>query len=157
MSEAKPNINVTPLIDVLLVLLIIFMVISPSKPTAFKAKVPQEPPPNQLPLKDNPNALIVRINADSSLTLNLENDSGTVAEPQVMIEKLKSVFQQRLEIGNFDEALAKRSDLSNEEKVLKTVFIKAPKSFAYGEVAKVVDAVKLAGANPVGLQIDGLD
>lgn len=157
MSEAKPNINVTPLIDVLLVLLIIFMVISPSKPAAFKAKVPQEPPPNQVPLKDNPNALIVKINMDSSLTLNRENDSGTIAEPQVLIEKLKSTFQQRLEIGLYDENLAKRSDLSNEEKILKTVFIKAPKGFAYGEVAKVVDAVKLAGANPVGLQIDDLD
>ena len=157
MSEAKPNINVTPLIDVLLVLLIIFMVISPSKPAAFKAKVPQEPPPNQETFKDNPNALIVRINADSSLTLNRENDSGTIAEPQILIEKLKIVFQQRLEIGVYDENLVTRGDLSNEEKVMKTVFIKAPKNFAYGEVAKVVDAVKSAGANPVGLQIDGLD
>jgi biopolymer transport protein ExbD len=156
-SEAKPNINVTPLIDVLLVLLIIFMVISPSKPAAFKAKVPQEAPPNQAPLKDNPNALIVRINPDSSLTLNRDNDSGTILEPQVLIEKLKRTFQERLESGIYDENLAKRGDLSNEEKVLKTVFIKAPKSLAYGEVTKVVDAVKLAGANPVGLQIDDLD
>jgi biopolymer transport protein TolR len=40
---ATPNINVTPLIDVLLVLLIIFMVITPSKPSRFEAKVPAEP------------------------------------------------------------------------------------------------------------------
>ena len=40
--DNKPNINVTPLIDVLLVLLIIFMVVSPIKPTDFKTKIPQE-------------------------------------------------------------------------------------------------------------------
>lgn len=154
MSESRPNINVTPLIDVLLVLLIIFMVISPSKPSTFKAKVPQEAKAdNFLP---NPNALIVTINPDSSLKLNLE-DSGSIAEPQDLMEKLAGKFQARLESGIYDENLAKRDDLSNEEKVLKTVFIKAPKNFSYGEVAKVVDAVKFAGANPVGLQIDGLD
>jgi biopolymer transport protein ExbD len=38
----------------------------------------------------------------------------------------------------------------------KTVFVKAPKSIKYGEVVKVIDAIKLAGATPVGLQIDDL-
>ena len=154
MSEAKPNINVTPLIDVLLVLLIIFMVISPSKPSSFKAKVPQESKPDNL--EPHPNTLIVTINADSSLKLNQE-DSGSIAEPQNLMEKLSAKFEERSETGIYDENLVKRNDLSNEEKVLKTVFIKAPKNFSYGEVAKVVDAVKLSGANPVGLQIDGLD
>ena len=42
-DEATPNINVTPLIDVLLVLLIIFMIITPVKPSRFEAKVPAEP------------------------------------------------------------------------------------------------------------------
>jgi biopolymer transport protein ExbD len=154
MSEAKPNINVTPLIDVLLVLLIIFMVISPSKPSTFKAKVPPESKADNL--LPNPNTLIVTINPDSSLKLNLE-DSGSIAEPQDLMEKLSAKFRERSETGIYDENLVARNDLSNEEKVLKTVFIKAPKNFAYGEVAKVVDAVKLSGANPVGLQIDGLD
>ena len=45
---AKPSINVTPLIDVLLVLLIIFMVITPMKPSRFEAKVPAEPKEQQL-------------------------------------------------------------------------------------------------------------
>jgi biopolymer transport protein ExbD len=74
-----------------------------------------------------------------------------------LTEKLSSTFEKRLQEGIYDENLSKRSDLLNEAKVLKTVFIKAPKKFAYGEVAKVVDAVKLSGANPVGLQIDLLD
>jgi biopolymer transport protein ExbD len=153
-SESKPNINVTPLIDVLLVLLIIFMVISPSKPSTFKAKVPQETKTDDL--LPNPNTLIVTINPDSSLKLNQE-DSGSIAEPQSLMEKLSGEFEKRLQNGIYDENLFGRSDLPNEEKVLKTVFIKAPKNLSYGEVAKVVDAVKLSGANPVGLQIDGLD
>ncbi len=46
-------------------------------------------------------------------------------------------------------------DGTNE--IEKTVFIKAPKNIPYGEMAKVVDAVKLSGASPIGLQIDNLD
>jgi biopolymer transport protein ExbD len=130
------------------------MVISPSKPSTFKARVPPETKTDDL--LPNPNALIVTINPDSSLKLNQE-DSGSIAEPQNLMEKLSAEFRERSETGIYDENLAKRNDLSNEEKVLKTVFIKAPKNFAYGEVAKVVDAVKLSGANPVGLQIDGLE
>lgn len=156
-SETKPNINVTPLIDVLLVLLIIFMVISPSKPSAFKAKVPAEQPPNEKEITVNPNTLIVRINHDSTLTLNRENNLGRIAEPQLLMERLSAVFQTRLAEGIYDETRAGRNDLSDEEKVQRTVFIKAPKNFNYGEVTKVVDAVKQTGANPVGLQIDDLD
>ena len=153
-TEAQPNINVTPLIDVLLVLLIIFMVISPSKPSAFKAKVPAAAQPDKLP--PNPNALIVTINRDSTLTLN-HQISGSIDEPLDLQEKLAARFEENLRSGIYDENLAGRDDLTNEEKVLKTVFIKAPRNFSYGEVAKVVDAVKLAGANPIGLQIDALD
>ncbi len=142
----KPNINVTPLIDVLLVLLIIFMVISPAKPTAFKAKIPAEPT-NAPDLKPNINYLVVTVNSDSSLKLNLENDLGTVENSEKVIEKLREVFDYRAANGVL------RPD-SNE--VEKTVFIKAPKNINYGSVAKVVDAVKLSGAEPIGLQIDDL-
>jgi biopolymer transport protein ExbD len=142
----KPNINVTPLIDVLLVLLIIFMVISPAKPTAFKAKVPAEPT-NALPISPNPNTLIVTVNADNSLTLNRDNGMGSVEDSEKVIAKLREVFEYRSQNGIL------RPD-SNE--VEKTVFIKAPKNLNYGSVAKVVDAVKLSGAQPIGLQIDDL-
>jgi biopolymer transport protein TolR len=58
---ATPQINVTPLIDVLLVLLIIFMVITPLKPSRFEAKVPAEPKPDdvQANVKPNPLTLVV--------------------------------------------------------------------------------------------------
>jgi biopolymer transport protein ExbD len=143
----KPNINVTPLIDVLLVLLIIFMVISPSKPTAFQAKVPAESR-NKPPMRDNPNTLIVTVNADYSLKLNRENEMGTVEDSEKVTDRLRETFDIRAREGVF------RPD-SNE--VEKTVFIKAPKNLNYGSVAKVVDAVKLSGAQPIGLQIDDLE
>lgn len=142
----KPNINVTPLIDVLLVLLIIFMVISPAKPTAFKAKIPAEPT-GKTPLKPHPNALIVNVNADLSLVLNQENDLGTIENPEKIIEKLRETFDLRESGGILRPG-------SNE--VEKTVFIKAPKNINYGSVAKVIDAVKLSGAEPIALQIDDL-
>jgi biopolymer transport protein ExbD len=143
----KPNINVTPLIDVLLVLLIIFMVISPLKPSDFKAKIPQEPK-DEGKVTDNFYTLAVIINSDYSLKLNTEKDLGTIREPQKLIERLQTIFAQREENGVFDES---------NQKIIKTVFIKAPRSLPYGEVVKVVDAVKIAGADPISLQIDDLD
>jgi biopolymer transport protein ExbD len=50
-----------------------------------------------------------------------------------------------------------RPDLRPDDRIEKTVFLKAPQSFNYGEVVKVIDAVKGAGANPVGLQTELLD
>jgi biopolymer transport protein ExbD len=43
-----------------------------------------------------------------------------------------------------------------DEKIEKTVFVKAPRALKYGEVVKVIDAIKGAGANPIGLQVDDL-
>jgi biopolymer transport protein ExbD len=148
-EEAQPNINVTPLIDVLLVLLIIFMVISPSKPTRFEAKVPAEPKPQQenVNILPNPNALIVFVSKDGKLRLN-RDDMGSLSNPDPLIQKLREVFNYREREGIFREG-------TNE--VEKTVFIKAPRSIRYGDVAKVIDAVKTAGAQPVGLQIDDLE
>lgn len=143
----KPNINVTPLIDVLLVLLIIFMVITPSKPTAFKAKVPAEPQ-GKKDLTPNPNTLLVSVKNDFSLELNRVSDFGTVEDSQKLIERLQAEFEKREREGNFRAG-------TNE--IEKTVFIKAPKNLNYGSVAKVVDAVKMSGAEPIGLQIDDLE
>jgi biopolymer transport protein ExbD len=149
-SGATPNINVTPLIDVLLVLLIIFMVITPSKPSRFEAKVPAEPKDeNQnVILKPNPNTLIVFINRDGGkLRLN-QDDIGDISDTGPLTAKLEEVFKDREARGVLREG-------TNE--VEKTVFIKAPRSVKYGDVVKAIDAVKLAGAQPIGLQIDDLE
>jgi biopolymer transport protein ExbD len=137
------------LIDVLLVLLIIFMVISPSKPSRFEAKVPAEPKPEEqnLILKPNPNTLIVFVDKENKLKLN-QDEMGNIADPSALVNKLTETFNYRDANGVFREG-------TNETE--KTVFIKAPRSVKYGEVAKVVDAVKSAGAQPVGLQVDDLE
>ncbi len=154
--DNKPNINVTPLIDVLLVLLIIFMVVSPVKPTDFKAKVPSEPK-NTANVNPHPDTLVVAINPDSTLRLNNENDLGTVQNSEKLVERLTDIFRQRRENRAYAEDRADRTDLSEEEKLQKTVFIKAPRNLDYGSVVKIVDAVKIAGASPISLQIDNLN
>jgi biopolymer transport protein ExbD len=136
----KPEINVTPLIDVLLVLLIIFMVVTPIKPSKFNARVPSEPTDSD-DINPNPKTLIVTVDANTSIGLNTEKLNATVASPDSMIARLKEVFA------------AREQNLENE----RTVFIKAPKNINYGTVAKVVDAVKMSGAAPISLQIDRLD
>jgi biopolymer transport protein ExbD len=152
----KPNINVTPLIDVLLVLLIIFMVVSPLKPTDFKAKIPQEAKQNA-EANPNPSTLVVALNSDSSLKLNTENDLGTVQKPEKLIERLSQIFRERTDNRVYADGTEFKSNLTEAEKIQKTVFIKAPRSIDYGSVTKIIDAVKIAGANPISLQIDDLN
>ena len=147
---SKPQINVTPLIDVLLVLLIIFMVITPTKPTAFEAKVPAEPT-NDPNVDVHPDTLVVAIAPDFTLRLNKNADDGTVDDPQKLIAELRSIFDRRTENMSFAEPDG------SPPHIQKTVFIKAPRALDYGSVAKVVDAVKTAGASPISLQIDNLD
>ena len=146
---ATPNINVTPLIDVLLVLLIIFMVITPSKPSRFEAKVPAEPKPDdQTVVKPNPLTLVVAINkADKKITLNNNESLGDTTNTVDLTNRLLAIFKEREANGSFREG-------TNE--IEKTLFIKSPRSIRYGDVVKVIDAVKQAGAQPIGLQIDDL-
>ena len=151
----KPNINVTPLIDVLLVLLIIFMVISPMKPTVFEAKIPQKPDKTDN-VKTNDYALVVALEPDSSLRLNNEKDFGTAENSEKLVEKLKLVFKEREENGVSAENAALKNNSAMGETIEKTVFIKATRGTDFGSVAKVIDAVKVSGANPISLQIDGL-
>ena len=147
-DSATPQINVTPLIDVLLVLLIIFMVITPLKPSRFEAKVPAEPKDEQqMNVKPNPLTLVLSINKDTK-AISLNNDVfGDVTDTEKLSNKLKEIFKERDANGVFREG-------SNE--VEKTVFMKAPKSIRYGDVVKVIDAAKAAGASPIGLQVDDL-
>lgn len=147
-GEATPNINVTPLIDVLLVLLIIFMVITPVKPSKFEAKVPAEPKNQQnLDVKPNPLTLVVAINRENKgITLNTES-VGDVSDASALTAKLSEIFKNRENNGVFRE---------NSNEIEKTIFIKSPKSVRYGDVVKVIDAAKLAGASPIGLQVDDL-
>jgi biopolymer transport protein ExbD len=95
-NHARPNINVTPLIDVLLVMLIIFMVASPLKPSRFLAKVPSQPNIDAR-VEPNPNTLLVTIKPDRTLMLNRLSDMGSVNDTGKLSATLVDLFQKRLQ------------------------------------------------------------
>jgi len=156
-TTAEPYINVTPLIDVLLVLLIIFMVVTPLKPSRFKADIPTQRDPNEdlSQLKPNPLTLVVSIASDLSIKLN-QDSLGSVNDPSQLATRLRQVFDLRKDQRAYKIGLENRTDLKEEDRIEKTVFVKAPRAMKYGDVVKVIDAIKGAGANPVGLQVDDL-
>jgi biopolymer transport protein ExbD len=127
-----PNVNVTPMIDVLLVLLIIFMIAAPIKPARFETRVPSKPSADSNPA---PDLLMVVVGGGSGpdQSVSLNSTAMQLAELQ---ERLKSVLESRPN---------------------RTVYIKAPKSKKYEDVMAVIDAAKAAGAAPIGLQIDYLE
>ena len=152
---AKPLINVTPLIDVLLVMLIIFMVVSPLKPSRFLAKTAAKP--NDQHIAPNPKTLVVTINPNRTLMLNRNADMGTVYDTSKLATALSEVIQQRFQNGVYRDDLRDRVDLPDSMRVERTVFIKAARMLSYADVVRVLDAIKGAGATPVGLQVDNLD
>lgn len=162
-NRAVPFINVTPLIDVLLVLLIIFMVITPIKPSRFKADIPTQRDPNEdiSQLKPNPLTLVVSITPDLQCNvcpakLKLNQDlMGSVNDPSALATKLQQTFQLRKEQHAYKVGM-ETANVPEDQKIEKTVFVKAPRALKYGDVVKVIDAIKGAGANPVGLQVDDL-
>jgi biopolymer transport protein ExbD len=134
-KEAVPYINMTPMIDILLVLLIIFMVITPRRPHRFESQIPEKPPENQPEQPPDPLALLVTIPINGeTYKLNTEEHQGLKALADRLFNRLDGRPGDR-----------------------KAVFIKAPRQLNYGEVVKVIDIVKKVGGQPIGLQIEGLD
>ena len=127
-----PFINVTPLIDVLLVLLIIFMTLSPTRPSKFDARIPDKQEPGENVIDDL--ALVVTINHGGGYALNMQQAAT--------LDELQSQLSRALDGRPVDR---------------KAVFLKAPRALSYGDVAKVIDIMKLAGCAPIGLQIENLD
>jgi biopolymer transport protein ExbD len=129
---ARPEINVTPLIDVLLVLLIIFMVISPAIPSKFEAKLPEKPEQDKPEIENT--TLVVTVTSKGDYLLNLD--------PVTTLTDLQELLRRTLERRPLDG---------------KAVFIKAPWSANYGQIVKVIDVMKAAGSAPIGLQIEDLE
>ena len=154
-TKLKPSINVTPLIDVLLVMLIIFMIAAPLKPSRFLTKVGAKPTSEIVTPNDK--TLVVTINPDRSLMLNKMKDMGSVNDASKLSATLLQLFRDRVVNHVYRDEFRDRPDLPDAIRVEKTVFIKAPRALPYIDVMRVLDSIKGAGASPVGLQIDDLN
>ena len=121
----KSDINMTPMIDVLLVLIIIFMVITPLTPKGLEALVPQPPPPNQKVQEDNTRTVVIVINKDKSMMINQE-----VTDESKLGQRLEEIFKTRAE---------------------RVVFVKADGDLDFMWVAKAIDIAHGAGIDKVGL------
>src|SRR5678816_1750029 len=104
-----PMINVTPLIDVLLVLLIIFMVAAPVKPHRFLSKVPSMPQ-NTPDIRPNIHTLVVSIQQDRTLRLNNLSEMGNVDDLSPLSSKLRSIFEERTQQGAYRADMLARVD-----------------------------------------------
>src|SRR5512133_4358697 len=88
----KADINMTPMIDVLLVLIIIFMVITPLTPKGLEALVPQPPPPNAKPNQSDQRTVVIVIDANHNIMINSE---GT--DEAHLGTRLEEIFKTRAE------------------------------------------------------------
>ena len=124
-AKVNSNINVTPMVDVMLVLLIVFMVITPMLQHGVSVDMAKVNSPTPMPDADKEDSLLVAIMRDGQIFFGTD---------RIKVEDLSAKVKDRL-----------------ANKVDKRVFIKADARAKYGNVVDVVDNVRSAGVDDVGL------
>lgn len=121
--------NVVPLIDVLLVLIIIFMVITPTLPTGLPTLIPQPSLPQPKPEPPNPQTIVVQVLQDGELMINQEQTDWSA-----LGTRLSDIFKERAE---------------------RVAFVKGAEEIPFAQMARAIDVMRGAGIDHVGLMTPG--
>ena len=120
----RADINVTPFIDILLVLLVIFMTIAPTVPTGLKASIPEQPPPG--PQRQEPEKVIV-LSMDRNGVIKINENEIQASQ---LIEELQDILKTRND---------------------RTIFVQGDDELLFSDMARLIDAAKGAGVERLGL------
>ena len=130
-GEVTSEINVTPMADVMLVLLIIFMVITPMLQKGVSVDMAKTNNPSEMTEADKEDSILIAVSRDGRYYLNQDK-------------------------VNIDDLTAKVSDLVSN-RLDKMIFVKGDYRAKYGDVVKVVDNLRAAGVDKIGLLTEKVD